>query len=359
MAYKIGSFNLKNIGDSALKTNHDRNLSKIAEIIRNEQYDIVALQEVLSKGNAFTAVTEQNKKAILMELGGESAWGFTWAHAEGYSDRRNEGYAFIWNKKRIKLSTYERFTLFGIVKEEFKPQMIGTNYNLARKVYYGRFTPIALPKVEFRLLCIHTSPKTCKEELEIIMKQIYPKIEDERIKEHYNGSTSYTILMGDYNVQLMRDWKVQTDRFLQKSVKYLDADIDDIVVAEDWGAKRIITVQDDATTLPQKDPNEYYEPPGEGNYRDYVNDYDHFSYDVDSFEGINLKYNRVDAVIEYCFNDFDLYRDEISDHVPISLEIELNNRVDAINYYNKGFSLFRVDNSSDYILRNQEKDFNF
>lgn len=324
MGYKIASFNLCNIGESALKEKHPKNLQKIAEIILEEHFDIVGFQEVLKGGMAFKGEKEHKKKTILKELGGENKWGFSWAYAEGITDPRDEGYAFIWNKERIRLSTYKSCNS-SQANKIYKPRMLTTCLDWdfwGRGVLYGRFTPVALPNVEFRLLNIHTSPKTSKEELKTIMKQIYPKIEDEIIKDHYSNTKSYTILLGDYNVQLRRDRKVNNNKFFGKSVKYLDADKDDIVVAEDWGGKRIITVQDEATTLPQKDKYEDYKLYGMRDYRDYVNDYDHFSYDVDAFEGINLKYNRVDAVIEYCFKDFDLYRDEVSDHVPISLEIE-------------------------------------
>ena len=324
MGYKIASFNLCNIGESALKEEHPKNLKEIANIILKQHFDIVGFQEVLKEGMAFNSEKDNTKRTILKELGGENNWGFSWAYAEGITDPRDEGYAFIWNKNRINLSTYKSNN--GSQKDViYKPRMLTTCLDWdfwGRGVFYGRFTPTVLPKVEFRLLNIHTSPKTCKEELETIMKQIYPKIEDEKIKEHNNNSVSYTILLGDYNVQLMRVEKVLKNKFFRNNVQYLDADKDDIVVAEDWGGKRIKTVQDEATTLPQKDPNEDYVLLGERDYRDYVNDYDHFSYDVDAFEGIKIKYNRVDAVTDYYFRDFDLYRDEISDHVPISLEIE-------------------------------------
>ena len=76
--YKIGSFNLKNLGATALGNGSERDLSRIAEIIRNEQFDVVALQEVLSEGKAFTS--SGVKRSILMELGHN--WDFKWADTE-------------------------------------------------------------------------------------------------------------------------------------------------------------------------------------------------------------------------------------------------------------------------------------
>ena len=67
MGYKIGSFNLKNIGLTALGNKNERDLKKIAEIIKREKFDVVALQEVLSEGKAFTS-SYGTKNSILMEL---------------------------------------------------------------------------------------------------------------------------------------------------------------------------------------------------------------------------------------------------------------------------------------------------
>ena len=50
--YRIGSFNLHNIGTGAFT--NDRDLEKIAKIILTEKMDVVALQEVLTGGKIFT-----------------------------------------------------------------------------------------------------------------------------------------------------------------------------------------------------------------------------------------------------------------------------------------------------------------
>ena len=38
MSYRIGSFNLKNLGQTAMGKEHPRDLAKIAEIIRKEDF---------------------------------------------------------------------------------------------------------------------------------------------------------------------------------------------------------------------------------------------------------------------------------------------------------------------------------
>ena len=52
MAFRIGSFNMHNIGLAALGEDNSRDIEKIARIIREEEFDVVALQEVLSEGKA-------------------------------------------------------------------------------------------------------------------------------------------------------------------------------------------------------------------------------------------------------------------------------------------------------------------
>ena len=114
MGYKIGSFNLRNIGKTALGKSNPRNIETIAKIISEEHFDIVALQEILSEGAALSSnpgSKESIKKDLLYELG--SNWSFAWADSRrepgvsniyGFSnnDQRGEGYAFIWNNKNQK-----------------------------------------------------------------------------------------------------------------------------------------------------------------------------------------------------------------------------------------------------------------
>ena len=83
MGYIIGSFNLKNFSDNTLEK---RDLSKIAEIITKEKFDVVALQEIFSRKNEDRMI----ENAILYEL--EPGWEFQWADAE--NGNRHEGYAF-------------------------------------------------------------------------------------------------------------------------------------------------------------------------------------------------------------------------------------------------------------------------
>lgn len=340
MSYKIGSFNMRNIGTTALGGNSNRNLALIAEIIKREAFDVVALQEVLSEGKAFIS-PDYAKKSILMELG--SGWGFEWALADSKygKDNRGEGYAFIWNKNRLRLSS----TLVpGKGERVFHPRMCNISKDdLTRRPYYARFTPTKTfgggPWIEIRLLCIHTyfgDDKTISrlkrhKELDILLKDIYPQIADRRYGEYGNGMPSYTIMMGDYNVQLYRQWKEderRAENFKRKLKSkpeiprpaYLLADDNDIVVSIKWDFKKIKTVQYEYTTL--KSIN------GDGaddKSRGYAHDYDHFSYEVAQFRGVNVRAKRIDAVRKYCHDDFKAYREQVSDHIPIMMQLTFDN----------------------------------
>ena len=338
MGYKIGSFNLKNIGLRALGNESERDLKKIAEIIREEKFDVVALQEVLSEGKAFIS-PHFAKKSIMMELGPD--WDFQWANAEtSLADTRNEGYAFVWNKRRLRMST----TILPDGSERiFYPRICRVSKeDIQRKPYYARFTPAGTPAggpwIEFRLLCVHTyfgkDTKLDREirqhELDILMTDIYPQIAD---RVYRGNMPHYTLLMGDYNVELWRSWKDEArekENAVRKGQgKYpipkpaaLIANQEDIIESTKWGKRKIKTVQDEFTTLKAVDRASAPDLTESG-ARGYSHDYDHFSYEESQFEGVRMKVKRIDAVRKYCEDDFEKYLKTVSDHIPIMMEIEL------------------------------------
>ncbi len=141
MGYKIGSFNLRNLGLAAMGDSNERDLKLIARIISKEKFDVVALQEVLSEGKAFLS-PDYVKKSILMELGNN--WGFAWADTESELDMRHEGYAFLWNKRRLRLSTAE---LEDRTIRTFYPRICRLNKKyMNRRPFYARFTPNETPE---------------------------------------------------------------------------------------------------------------------------------------------------------------------------------------------------------------------
>lgn len=303
MGYNIGSFNLHNLGLSSLSKNNSRDLSKIASIIKNECFDVVALQEIRSDAKAFTLEREGFKKNILLELGSE--WSFIYADTESF-DTRNECYAFLWNNKRLMISKKNEDGTGGDASTDLCRIK---KDKLRRHPYYIRLSPLNGPFIELRLICIHTSftdKIQLQQELEILLREIYPSIEDRR---YGNNRPSYTILLGDYNACLWRPWNTMNDNpyFLK-----CDDDKDDLILE---GNKRIKTVQDQRTTLKQIFEDE--------EQRGYSHDYDHFSYDLNGFEGVKVSAKRIDAVRKYCGDDFKQYFNTVSDHIPILMNIEL------------------------------------
>lgn len=319
MAFKIGSFNLRNIGLSALSDDNSRDIEKIARIIREEEFDIVALQEVLSEGKAIYS-EKYAEKTILWELGPD--WDFRWADAEtAGADRRHEGYAFVWNTRRMRLSTT---ILDDGTERVFNPRICKVKYgNMFRKPYYARFTPkdtYASMSMEIRLLCIHTfhgendnaEDRIIRErEIDTLLTEIYPQISD---RVYRNDMPSYTIVLGDYNAELYRPWHETLQR--TKRAMY----IDDVVIAHKWDDMAVRTIQDQLTTLGKCEKQEE-----NGLAKRYVHNYDHFSHeDNERYRELNMKCQRIDAVPKYEDDNVEKYKKEISDHLPIMLSIELD-----------------------------------
>lgn len=333
--YRIGSFNLHNIGIGAFT--NDRNLEKIADIIREENLDVVALQEVLSEGKIFTKddlPSKVTKSNIISYLGGPDRWGFEWAFS-GDESVRHEGYAFLWNKDRLRLSTAQITRNGTSFERTYSPRMIQTKgKDMRRKPYFARFTPQGMPggsSFEIRLLCVHTffgedksDDRTIRNhEIETLLTDIYPQVADWTFQ---NGMTAYTVLLGDYNAELVTDENrlavEQRNAYRKENNKKIPAVIKadglGVVHSDSYGTD-VKTVQDQLTTLKKKEDSEEYEDRG------YASNYDHFSYDESAIgHVVHGKPRRVDAVRKYCGDDFEKYFKTISDHIPIVMELKIN-----------------------------------
>ena len=332
-----------------------KNLSMIAAIILQEKFDIVAMQEVMNKGVM---------SLLQMQLGFQN-WEFAWEQppARGrdvVDGMGGEGYAFLWNNNRIR--PVETGYTTGI--REFIPRIFSQysvddsfrkrNIKLERDPYYGRFTPQGLPGggfFEFRIINTHIryskykdkdigSVPIRKNEFQILAECIYPKICDRR---YGNNMPAYTILLGDYNLNLLDSGAGSP--YVSPLVFYTDA----------GRTRRITTVQTGLSTLKQKQEgtlNELMNGTEEANaasknngiegtdvtlagsiikkelekWKVYSNNYDHFTYDEDKFDGIGLTIERVDAVRKYYKGDVEAYRREVSDHVPVVIDIDLKSR---------------------------------
>lgn len=311
-----------------------KDIAMIANIINSEGFDIVALQEVL---------TPNTLNLLKSELG--SKWRYRWEQPRigvGYSgsEQEAEGYAFLWNSETMELSWTNKMVGMGeksVLEKHVAEPHIYNQYRidrkngeeeLARNPYYGRFKPVR-GFCEIRLINTHFyfgdntsfNKNKRKKEFDILTKVIYHSISDKR---YGNNLPAYTIILGDYNLNLNRPWT---------KGPYLQED----VILDDGGIrKHIITVQDQLTTLKAVKKDEQ-EAPTDENYaaenigndmntsgRGYANNYDHFTYDVDRFAGTYVKAKRIDTVRKYEGDDFAKHRREISDHVPVVLNLNLN-----------------------------------
>jgi endonuclease/exonuclease/phosphatase family metal-dependent hydrolase len=314
--YKIGSFNVRNLSE---KSSH--NINSIATIIRDERLDVVALQEVLNEtslnrllnglgkgwvGKQVTPISLTVDKdpdfddLVSSSFVKDSEFPMIQENLDDrfklkvdnntYKENKNaaKGFAFIWNTSRLCECSKRHEPLLV----DFVPKA-----KLARTPLYGRFSPIGTRGgafFELRLINIHIiwsgnllidKEKRLKE-FNFIADEVYTRLSKHR---YGNNMPSYTIILGDYNM---------TSYYL--SVKYFELE-----------HIQLSTVQSDPSTLSDNR---------------YVNDYDHFSYDSWRFidSGVNSIERKIDSVNLYCNGSFPTHKSNISDHVPIVLDIDIN-----------------------------------
>lgn len=271
MGYIIGSLNTHNFTGVG---KHD--ISKIADIILSEQFDIVALQEV--------------RRSEAIELLKRRLFG--WDCGYGEAKANGFGFGFLWNTKRVRECSKDN-----------APEIL-TSYHssiqMSRNPLYGRFTSNGLTGgvfFEIRLINIHIhhgGNDSCQNiaqrmaEFKSVSSDIYNYLSTHR---YGNNMPAYTFVLGDYN---LCSWQCQQP---------------DVTDNENFAKIH----QSEKTTLKRIENG-------------FCNDYDHFGYDEDRFIGTRIYYERVDTVSKYMNSDFQLHLEKVSDHVPIKLEIILNPR---------------------------------
>ena len=306
MIYKIGSFNVRNLNYPVSKEG-SRSFDTIAAIIKSEEFDVVALQEVLSY-----KVWEQLKLFL-----GDN-WQFAWERPTQYfgeskADPRGEGYAYIWNSKKLDLVEVNVDGVLRRAHPQIWKKYRANGTRLIREPYYARFTPrgkVAGCFCEIRLINTHIvygdSNKLGEAmrygEFLKIVGNVYENIANQRYGDRM---PAYVIVLGDYNLPLSK--LRQGDVFVT---------IGDST--SDRKQERVVTEQGDLTTvnhIKQED----------GTYTSaFVNNFDHFSF-LEKYQSMmRVQISRVD-VTQYC-HDLVQYWESVSDHVPIKLSINLNNR---------------------------------
>lgn len=314
MKYRIGSFNVKKLSFSTQDEDlpeintvqSKRDYLTIAKIIR-DNFDIVALQEVKT----------DNVLKIMFPL--SSGWEFRWQLSSSKVGKSDEGYAFAWNKNKIRLVTEP-----DIWKQYRQDPVLGNN-GLLRQPFYARFTPSGTltggPFCEFRLINTHIrfSPKINqeldysdtelrKQEFDILVRQILSRLDARR---YGNFMPAYTFLLGDYNLNL------DTAQVAKNGIpSYL-------IVMDGTVSKCFLTVQNSLTTLSHKKTIDPASGESKIVFDGFANNYDHFTYNRSLVEtrGLNLQASAINTVSLYRNGDFEKHWREISDHIPIVLEI--------------------------------------
>ncbi len=386
MGYRIGSFNIRDFSKNSImetmESESRKDLKLIAQIICEGKFDIVAIQEI-SDREVLKQLLEAISNQFVKEVTGEhykggyevqrynnigltsrmaeaygyvtSDWEGRWARPKtdyGSNNGKNlaEGYAFIWNRKKISLVKNKK-------GQYFEPRISshnGTN-ELVRPPYIGRFTPIN-SYYEFRLINTHiassvpgSNPNNIKDyeyrkmELRKLVESVYydfcMQIYD---KNRYylfpRNMDSYTFILGDYNLN-MNEVKCRT---------YAPIGNEDEINYCPGGRQGFIsvkTVNADKTTLRRKfvdiedyDPEKTKMLTDNWEIEDYMaNNYDHFSYDRKKLERNNVKDPNVQAMAHQAINlckdketeektRFEIYSDKVSDHVPVYIDFDVLER---------------------------------
>lgn len=317
MQYKIASFNMNNWSLISKK-----DFEKIAEIIIEEKLDVVALQEILSEGKGILRMQKELEQCVKYNL---HNWDFRWDYPRESvdsdkmsKDRRGEGYAYLWNKKRFKLLEYSKMGKIRI----FNPRIINSLSNdvnvdcsfFARTPYYIRLQPLYGGFFELRLVNVHiyygkdnsiSTINKRKNEFDTIVQSIYPEISQKRYGQN---RVAYTIAMGDYNLNIFSPLVQTKNAYLSEVFTYSDGE----------KTAQILTVQDQLTTLKNSDTEK-----DSDNETRYGNNYDHFTYSPELSQFNSVSYETIDAVNKYCSGDFSYYRKNISDHLPIVMNVDI------------------------------------
>ena len=333
MPYKIGSFNVRNLSWGA---GASRDLDMITDIIK--EFDIIALQEVLSEGKILEGPTlnDVSGQAKAYEYSLRSRLGDNWdmcwldpkTDSKWYpyigNDARGEGYAFIWRKDVFKcpVNEYGREVRPRIYRQ-YRTDSSRGEIRLIRDPGYGRFQLVNMPNAEIRLITTHIVYKKPNEdnlskvvdhgaavmrqkEFEVLARNIYTRISEDH--NDINCNVPYTIILGDYNLNLMRSGAGAP---YVPNMIVLDAQGNILPIFEiaEKGHFRIYTDQKDLSTVNKDADN-------------YASNYDHFTFDDHTRDSIVTgEPHRLNSVEKA--GGHKTYKEKVSDHIPVMLEIDL------------------------------------
>ncbi len=319
MSFRIGSFNIRNFGLTALGPSNQRDISQIAKIIKEEDFDVVALQEIQSAGKALWKIGSSLKTPLLYELGPEwDCW-----PTQSINDKNNTDFAFVWKKEILSLSDGDNPT-----SVEYSNN--GDWIQLVRTPVIARFTPRYLPKFELRLINVHlkgngsNTLEIRKKEFNTLIKQIYTKYEDKRFGDN---KQAITIALGDYNLNIRVPIDDKRDKeYLDEIVEY-----DGKVIQTRQSARTTLkagnqTAKDGEVSIENVKEDKIKQDVADlkGKETDYwKNNFDHYSYDKSLDNQVLIGDSRIDVVAKYFGRNEIEYQEKVSNHVPIAISVDI------------------------------------
>lgn len=343
---RIGSFNVRNLSHGS-----GRDLPRIAKMINHYGLDIVALQEVLGEGRIVHSAVGGNligsakgyNDTLIRHLLGQ--WDSVWLQPavrgknEKYlgADRRGEGYALLWRKNKFDIPCqYENNGVF-----RNRGPVIFSNYHaskdgirLIRDPLYARLILREKKSAELRILVAHliygkptintlddsfsiedSAVAMRRKEFNTLAGKIYYRVsKDNAVPE---CTQAYTLLLGDYNLNLesspAKGAYVPSNAYEQGLAVAFYDDYGNMVDADSAKIK-IYTSQSELSTLKSDEPQ-------------YANNYDHFSFN-DTVKRQIPDLKKIRALHEFVgdaddHDAFDKYKETVSDHVPIIIELNI------------------------------------
>ncbi len=312
--YIVGSFNIQHL-------NNTKDFEMLAIIIKQENFDVVAIQEARSK-EAVERIAK-NLNAIYWD----SAY-----------PKEGEEYAFIWKKRRLRLLEMPQNKENPRIENSFHYKKENGEVKLVRPPYVGYFTAKGMYggcNFDLRLINTHIAfskpfyaPEFVSErnvrrnELSVLVRELYDSVNTSPI---FGVRSIFTALLGDFNLVLTGagDNIIENVSGFDEKYPYKTQNGDGMKFRQE--EKSSLKQAKDTTYngLSNEDIAEQQEQELARDSDYYSRNYDHFAYGDSLTDRYGVQCSRVDAVYKYCNNDLALYRKKISDHVPIKMIITL------------------------------------
>lgn len=273
MSYKIGSFNVGGPIPLILT-----DAEAVADVIERHHLDIIAFQDM--QGNV-TEIVNKFCKTVCNNLNS-----FDYRSGRGMSADRS--FAFLWKTNKVELMEEP------IIYERYRTNF-ANEWSFKRDPLLGRFRTIN--GYEIRLINTHlffTDIQQRLSECARITGDVYYSIAS--IIPESIGTKVFTLALGDYN---------------------LDCGVCNKISLEN-NFTNLVTVQEGCTTLKKYgNKDEGFVSTGLSN-----NSYDHFTYDKNKVESaIRAAPTAINVPIESFGGNYTKYFNDVSDHIPIIIEI--------------------------------------